>query len=324
MSPELTLCRTQRFHPMDRPHKASLSKCAFLKDAVFHLRTLWLFTYSDLKTIIFRSVVLSVVNTASGHAVTRNAEPDFFVIASNFPRTIAWLYLNLLLFNIANQRLPGSIAEDYVNKPWRPLPSRRITQRQSKKLLLVLIPLAFSLSLYLGVSQQGLSLLILAWVYNDLGGAYDNIVVRNALNAFGITCYGSGATAIISGDQSKLNATGHQWFLFLGMVIFTTVRAQDMCDQKGDTVRGRCTIPLVMGDGIARWTIAVGVLGWSAAAPAFWRTGIGAYVIPLTLGGFLVLRTLAFRDDDADEKTWIVWCVWILTLYMLPLVAVQD
>lgn len=55
---------------------------------------------------------------------------------------------NLLVFCIHNQLDEKSIEEDRVNNPWRPLPSGRITFRQSMKLLVVSYPLVI---LYCGI-----------------------------------------------------------------------------------------------------------------------------------------------------------------------------
>lgn len=135
----------------------------------FHLKTLWLFTRSDLKSTIYPNIVFGLVTAMSGTTVRQNQTPNLFVILSNIPYVLLWLWLNLLLFNIANQRLPSSILEDAVNKPWRPLPSKRLDPNHARLLLLIMVPMVFLSSMYLEATLQVLHLLALTWMYNVLG-----------------------------------------------------------------------------------------------------------------------------------------------------------
>lgn len=285
----------------------------------FHLKTLWLFTRSDLKSMIYPNIVFGLVTAMSGPALGQNRSPTLFVILSNVPYVFLWLWLNLLLFNIANQRLPASVLEDAVNKPWRPLPSERLDQKQARLLLLIAIPMVFLSSIYLGATFQVLLLLALTWMYNDLGGADDSFILRNIINALGMACYSSGAAIVACGKECALTPVVYQWIGLIGLVISTTLQIQDMSDQEGDAVRGRTTLPLLLGDGFARWTIGGAVMGWSMSAPAFWTRRIAAYVPPLAIGSILAFRILVLRNVKADQNTWKMWCIWMVSLYLLPL-----
>ena len=53
----------------------------------------------------------------------------------SFPLALMWTWLNLLPFNIFNQVGNAAIAEDCINKPWRPLPARIINQKQAISLM---------------------------------------------------------------------------------------------------------------------------------------------------------------------------------------------
>lgn len=289
------------------------------KSLTYHLKTLWLFTRSDLKSMIYPNVVFGLVTAMSETAVRQNQTPNMFVILSKTPYVFLWLWLNLLLFNIANQRLPSSILEDAVNKPWRPLPSERLDPNHARLLLLIMVPMVFLSSMYLGATLQVLLLLALTWMYNDLGGADDNFIVRNIINALGMACYSSGAAIVACGNECALTPMGYRWIGLIGLVIFTTLQVQDMSDQEGDAVRGRMTLPLLMGDGFARWTIGGAVLGWSMSVPALWTTKIAAFVPSLAIGSILAFRILVWRNVKADQWTWRMWCIWIVSLYLLPL-----
>lgn len=56
------------------------------------------------------------------------------------PIILCWSWSNLLLFNIHNQRDEQSVLTDRMSKPWRPIPSQRISAEESRKLLFVIYP----------------------------------------------------------------------------------------------------------------------------------------------------------------------------------------
>ncbi len=285
----------------------------------YHLRTLWLFTRSDLKSTIYPNLVFGLASAMSEPALTNDQSLNPLTSLLNIPYMIMWLWLGLLLFNIANQRLPFSILEDGINKPWRPLPSRRLSQNQARTLLLIVIPIACASSLYLGTTAHMLVIITLTWMYNDLGGTDHNFLIRNIINALGMASYGSGATIIACGRQCKFSSFGYQWVILIGLVVATTLQVQDMSDQAGDAMRGRKTLPLAHGDDFARLTIGISVMVWSIFVPAFWKPSLITYLPSLVIGGTLSFRTILLRDVKADKGTWKIWCIWMTSFYLLPL-----
>ena len=291
----------------------------WLYKLLFHLNTLWLFTRNDLNSMIYPNIILSVVCGVSKTDLASGHSTDLTYTVSNIPYVFAWLWLNLLLFNLANQRLPSSIVEDSINKPWRPIPSGRINANQASIILLILMPLVLLVSVALSTATQALALMALTWAYNDLAGADMSFVTRNLLNAFGMSMFSAGAIIIARGSQLGLTEATTQWVAFIGLVEATTVHVQDMKDQEGDAMRERQTLPLAMGDGFARWTIAVFVMGWSLAAPTFWRVSMQGYLPTAAIGAIITFRILCLRSVEADKNTWTCWCVWMVALYLLPL-----
>ena len=291
----------------------------WLYNLLYHLNTLWLFTQSDLKSMIYPNIILSVVCGVSRADLSPGQSTDLTYIISNIPYVFAWLWLNLLLFNLANQRLPSSIMEDSINKPWRPIPSGRIGANQARILLFIMIPLVLLVSVALGTVTQALALMALTWTYNDLAGADNSFVMRNLLNALGMSVFSAGAIIVARGSPPGLTEATTQWVAFIGLVVATTVHVQDMKDQEGDAVRERRTLPLVMGDGFARWTIAGFVMGWSLAAPTFWSVSVLGYVLTVAIGATITFRILWLRKVEADKDTWTCWCLWMVSLYLLPL-----
>lgn len=123
--------------------------------------------------------------------------------------------------------------------------------------------------------------------------------------------------------MALLRPVAHQWLLTIGAVVLTTVHLQDLCDQAGDSLRRRRTVPLVMGDSASRWTITVPVAFWSQFCPTFWQLdpeGLAATMIP---GICVVWRFLTQRSVKADRISYRFYNLWIVSLYTLPLIELR-
>ena len=287
-----------------------------------HLGTLWLFTFSDFKTIVIPSTAFAAVTALSGPSLSTNTSvPPLSKLLPRLPLVLAWIWLTLLIVDIANQRQPGSVIEDTLNKPWRPLPSGRISTLGARRLLFITIPCVLAITKFF--LPQGLPVTIIAiigsYMYNDLGGADENFFVRNLMNAAAITCFGAGAAQVAIGEHAALNFNAYQWLAIIALIVTTTMQVQDMEDQEGDRARGRVTIPLLLGDATARYSIAVLVSAWSFFCPAYWGRDVLGYVSPVAVGLTIAGRTLTMRNVHADKGNWRAWNIWMMTLYLLPL-----
>ena len=290
------------------------------RDLIFHAHTLWLFTVSEHKTIVFPWTAFGIFGALSGSAMTTNPTPNLASVALRLPHTLLWMWLVILVFTIANQRLEESVLEDSINKPWRPMPSQRLTVPQARTLLLCIIPAVYLASLYLGARDQVVLGMLLTWMYNDLKGSDEDYIVRNLINSLGLTTWSIGATKVACGAAGHtLNNVGYRWLLMVGLIIFTTLQIQDFRDQEGDSKKGRRTAPLVWGDNVMRWVTASTIVFWSFASPASWKLGIGSYLVPVTIGSLVAGRLLVWRDARTDEKTWKLWALWMASLFVLPL-----
>ena len=280
------------------------------------MHTIFLFTASDLKTIVLPSTAFGIIGCYS--RLTQDPSMPGQAALQRIPHVLLWTWLNLLPFNISNQRKPSAIEEDLINKPWRPLPSGRLTPRQATALMLIFYTLALAVSVYLHASRPCLFLMALGWWYNDCNGA-ENCGTRNLINAAGYLSFTYGAFEVAVGSQAHLNETACRWFLLIGMIIFSTIQIQDIPDQEGDRARGRKTIPLVIGDMPARWSIALLLPFWSLLAPAFWQLGAVVYLLPLMLSVLISMRVLRQRAVADDKISFRMWNAWILTVYVLPI-----
>ncbi|KAK0672540.1 UbiA prenyltransferase family-domain-containing protein [Cercophora samala] len=288
---------------------------------VFHVQSIWLFTRSDLKTIVVPQSAFGIINAIASSS-------DWSEVLGRVPLVIFWVWINLLPFAIDNQRQAEAILEDRHNKPWRTMPSKRMTEQQAKTLMLFLYPVALFTSLWLGGTRQCLALMVLGYGYNDLNLADWSWVSRNIINAFGFCCFASGALEVtmefslsFSGEEDQ---TVVRWLAMIGGIVFSTVQTQDMADQVGDRLRGRKSMPLALGDGPARWITAVPMVGWSIICPWFWGVGVVVHVAVACLGLFIAYRTLTWRSIEADRRTFQLWNMWMACLYSLPLLSASE
>lgn len=144
---------------------------------MYHLHTLLLLTKSDFKTVILPQMTFAFSSFVSKGftsqpEVWRRATLDASIALL---KAFIWTWTMLLLENMANQRLPGSILEDSKNKPWRPFPSRRLSPKDSQLYMLVLISMNYTIGCYLGAPRETTTLMALIWMYNDLDGANASI-----------------------------------------------------------------------------------------------------------------------------------------------------
>ena len=321
-----------------------------------HLYTVYLFTASDLKTIAVPSSIFGVINAV---VLSSSTSDSFWHILKRYPLAFAYVYLNLLPFDIANQRGTEAIAEDSINKAWRPLPSGRITQRQAQILMCCLYAFAVLMSRVLGGLGPSLTLIGLGFWYNDFGGADSHCIVRNLINALGYLSFSVGATEVALNDHTQSgignlllsNPVALKWHIIIGFIVFTTVQIQDLQDQEGDSMRGRKTVPLVFGDGLTRLTLALLLPLWSLLSVWFWVHenrkahnarnrvdhiryssvttlivvgGLAAIVVFRLMSAFpkrweLFEKRICASLAIADKKTFKIWNIWIAGIYVVPL-----
>ncbi|KAI0206837.1 UbiA prenyltransferase family-domain-containing protein [Astrocystis sublimbata] len=290
----------------------------------YHAYSIWLFTRSDLKTIVFPQAIFGIITAVAMHTAQGDAVPWARVLTRS-PRVIFWVWMNLLPFTIDNQRRPASIMEDKHNKPWRPMPSGRMTEAQAKTVMLVFYPLAIGTSLRLGGLMQSLALIAMGYGYNDLNLADWHWTSRNAINALGFCSFASGALDVTLGSSHldlPLDVVG--WLCIIAGVVFTTVQTQDMADQIGDRLRGRSSLPLVVGDAQARWLTALPMVAWSFICPRYWRINDGLEIFMGLFGVAISCGLLIYRSIEADKQTFRLWNVRMAGLYVLPVWAATS
>ncbi|KAI1089759.1 UbiA prenyltransferase family-domain-containing protein [Rostrohypoxylon terebratum] len=276
--------------------------------------SIWLFTWSDLQTTTFPDSLFGIMTALS------------------FPLVLFWAWINQLAFNVGNQRQPKSIAEDTINKPWRPMPSGRLSVAQAKYAMILSYIGSFVVSSRIGGSRPSFFLAILGYLYNDYGFGDMNGIIRNIINALGFITFDAGALEVALNRPLRLtpgshavyghnNFTVEKWLFLLLFVIYSTGHTQDMHDQEGDIVRNRSSLPLQLGDGVARYIIAAFMTMWGLLCPYFWQCNWTGYSVCGPLAFIIAYRSLRLRAVREDRLTFKLWNVWMISLYCLPLMA---
>ncbi|KAI1414495.1 hypothetical protein F5Y13DRAFT_178784 [Hypoxylon sp. FL1857] len=223
----------------------------------------------------------------------------FSRILATVPLQILWSWSNLFLFNLHNQR--RAIAEDALSKPWRPLPSGRLSSQDATYVMYCMYPVTIMIALKCGGLVPCLLQSFCSLWYNEWGGDSD-VVLKNLLNGIGIPCFLAGPLEVATGRAMAM-----------------TSHVQDFRDVDGDRAAGRKTLPLVIGSTNARLLVILGVGSFTCLSCWFWETGLRESIF-VWLMGFILLGNLFFnRTRRADDLSWkILWFLWMLGVYLLP------
>lgn len=193
------------YHVHTTMQYTSVTVKAAVREALGALFTLFLFTKSDIKTTLIPIVgayysqsrglcTKACMLQAIGGAV---AAPVWSF--RNFVEEFLWIWLHLLQFTTSNQSCTlTAVAEDSDNKPDRPIPSGRMTLRQTRFLRWLLVPVCLAVSCHYSSSVLAASVGVIAitiW-YNEFSGSGDHWFIRNLLNGIGFGAFQTGATLL--------------------------------------------------------------------------------------------------------------------------------
>ncbi|ETS82075.1 hypothetical protein PFICI_07077 [Pestalotiopsis fici W106-1] len=286
----------------------------------FHLKTLYLFTKSDFKTVVLPQSLFAIASVYYSKGFI-GSPPQ---IALRITLALVWIWTHLLAEDVSNQRLPDAILEDAVNEPWRPLPSKRLTAAEASLLLRYLLPIAYGLSVLLGATAPSTTLMAAIYLYNDLEGASCGPYFRNILNAAGLACFGWGAAEIllagVTTDIGMPVKYPYEWIGLTAVIVATTVQAQDLPDIPGDEARGRQSMPLLYGELWTRASIAVLVVLWTMTCLVYWEVqSPTVWLVLLSAALSIAILTLLWLGQDWDEIVWKLWCIWTTMIFTLPL-----
>ncbi|KAI0746359.1 UbiA prenyltransferase family [Daedaleopsis nitida] len=259
----------------------------------FHAYTAVLFTRSDLKTIFF-PVLAFACTVAPVHSIPR------------LLLGMIWIWIHQLMCNVSNQA--RSQLEDAINKPWRPLPARRVTEQQAITLRWVTVFICFGISALIGpdLILITVGLLLTTLLYDEMGLA-GHFIGKNLCNIAGYTSIEIGATKLV-GVSGELDYVSITAVCLSGALIFTTVQAQDFADVEGDSALGRITFPIYAPE-LSRAITLFAIPFWAWGLGIFWDIGPWCRGTYSVIGALLGWRYYTLRTPAADRQSYLLYNV---------------
>ena len=101
--------------------------------------------------LVVPNAAFGILGAISGPCLTTQDSPIAMKLLQRLPLVILFNWSNVLIFALADQRLPEAVVEDRANKSWRPLPIGRVSSEQTWRLMLIAIPLVLALTFAMGV-----------------------------------------------------------------------------------------------------------------------------------------------------------------------------
>ncbi|KAG2123268.1 UbiA prenyltransferase family [Suillus clintonianus] len=273
-----------------------------LRSGMHHLETAWLFTRSDFKTIILPVMIFANI-----------VSPRHDPLALSC--SLCWLWLHLFQGNVSNQSY--SAPEDLLNKPWRPVPSGRISIKDSRALRwgLMVFCLGFSSLFSLNVVMTSAIFTVLVIVHDDFGLS-GHPIGKNVLNVGAYVSFELGSTLVLSGEPS-LNRTSLTALICSAVIILTTIHVQDFQDVNGDRMLGRRTLPIVAPEGSRIYILCV-LPSISFVLASFWSLGPLCSAIFVSMGFGVGLRCFLVRDEIGDQLNYWLYNIWLMAAHLLP------
>lgn len=168
-----------------------------------------LITESNIKAYVTPTVLSGMLCVASG-GVTVN-QPTWLDVAAAFPKVILYIWLYDLYFDCSNQKDPGSIEEDRLNKPWRAIPSGRLSVEGAQRWYYCascILPLVAGL--WLGGFPEAIAFMVETWAYDYLGGG-STWWGRSIINPLFFSTGQLGAIRVAAGTSTSVTRVGYEW-----------------------------------------------------------------------------------------------------------------
>lgn len=183
----------------------------FIKFFQYHAYTAYLLSCNNINDIIVSGYLFGVLNATIAPKLSMGPSRGLAHILKLTPGMLMWSWSNLALFNLHNQR--HGLAEDAINKPWRPLPSKRLTPLQATWAMYCMYPVILIISLRFGGLVPCLFEAVSCLHYNEWNGSSDPFL-KNLLNGLGFACFLAGPLEIATG-HSILERTAMIWIMVI-------------------------------------------------------------------------------------------------------------
>ncbi len=229
-------------------------------------------------------------------------------------RCFVYFGLYIYCFCLSNQIV--GYEEDRLNKPDRALPSGLISMKGAlQRWWLAMIAFPAAAFVLGGWAMLGWAV---AWQlifvsYNHLGLDRHWFTKNVVFITFGSVAQLGPAWQL----AAPLDATGWRWVWVVAVAFGLTLNLQDLRDVEGDRAIHRRTLPMVLGEPLARMLIAGGI----AVLPVVTHFGLVAntpLTIPIVtaeiglavLNIYVAVRTIRLTTARADHKTYMWHTYW--------------
>ncbi|KAF9530948.1 UbiA prenyltransferase family-domain-containing protein [Crepidotus variabilis] len=271
---------------------------SFFACVSYYALTIFLFTKSDIKTTL-----IPVVCFAFGTAPLSKSHP-----ISHGLQAILWFYVHLLGFNLCNQARQEADNEDKCNKPWRPLPSGRISLESAMSLKYAVVIFSIILSTFYGLpavyASEGLWLFTFA--YHDLH-LEENWIGKSVINGAGYGCLALG-TVVVASESRQVDFIQVLALLTIMTVISTTIHVQDFEDRIGDAQVGRRTL-ILLHPRFARCYACATLISWTFYLCKTWELPQQAAIFYAAFALFLCARWLNKTTIKDDGWSYVLYNV---------------
>ncbi|KAF5343648.1 hypothetical protein D9758_014674 [Tetrapyrgos nigripes] len=274
----------------------------------FCLRTLYLFTKSDIQTLLVPVAILGFA-----------AAPLWS--ARHAAEQLMWIWIHLLQFTISNQSCSlNAVTEDSRNKAYRPIPSGRMTLKQAHILRWIFVCIGLAISYKLSFAVLGASCIIVLTTicYNELDGGGRHWVMRNWLNGVGFGAFQTGATLVAGRDRTQLDIVAAKAIGLSSFLFMTTAHTQDLLDVQGDMKIGRSTLALEHPR-VARRSILLILSTWSLVLSREWNLHAVFRIFLCGIAVYVGLRFLFKVGQKEDRQSFYWYIVWLSTAYATPM-----
>jgi hypothetical protein len=199
--------------PVKMPERKKLDETRSLLGSGYallktRLYTLHLFTKADYKTILFPIVsglvteICPFLNPSTFRKTVFGCVSGPVRNCESFLRAIVWTWMHLLQCNLSNQYKAKE--EDLINKPWRPLPSNRISARGARLLRWTIAFLCIAISIVWGWQLACVSLMLTftTIVYDEFGGS-GHWLGKNMSGVSGYSTFELGSSMLMGKHHSR-------------------------------------------------------------------------------------------------------------------------
>ncbi|KAL1663205.1 UbiA prenyltransferase family-domain-containing protein, partial [Schizophyllum commune] len=247
----------------------------------------YLFTEADLTAVVMPVLVMSFV-------LSEWTDISAFLVG------LLWMFSHLVGFEIGNQIVGQD--EDKLSKPRRPIPSGRITTERARTLYYGVLAFSVLLSWRLGLLRLSIIYFTGVIAYNE-GRCARWWWSKSIMGACGYFIYTWGLlTCMAHGNLPSKSAT--QALLTTGLIFATTGQAQDFRDREGDAAIGRKTLPIVLPQGLARWSLAVLLFAWTAGLTYLWHSPFLMSALVYALAGAAAVGFTSDYSEKADRRSY--------------------